>query len=265
MKKIFYSVFFALALFMVAAVPKVKAEEDYEITRLVDEADILSDSEEEEIVEQLDDVSEEYDMDIVIATVETLEGYSPKSYAELYYELCEYNEDGMILLISMEDTGGGRDVYIRPMGDCDIDVVTKDGAQYMIDRITPELKDGEYAEACEEYVSLSNQFFEQVEDGGEPYDGSHMPKTLGDWLINGLIALGIGLVIAFLIVNSMRMKLKSVAPNESATDYMRPGSMNVRESKDMFLYRTVSRRAKPKNNSSGGGRSSGGGGAGGKF
>ncbi len=265
MKKLIYSVFFALALCMVTAAPNVKAEEDYEVQRLTDAADILSDSEEEEIAEQLDDVSEEYDMDIAITTVETLEGYSPKSYAELCYELLEYKEDGMILLISMEDTGGGRDVYIRPMGDCDIDVVTKDGAQYMIDSIVPELKDGEYAEACEEYISLTYEFFDQVEYGGEPYDGNHMPKTWKDWLLNGLISLGIGLVIAFLIVNAMRMKLKSVAPNESAADYMRPGSMNVSESRDMFLYRNVTRRAKPKNNSSGGGRSSGGGGAGGKF
>lgn len=53
---------------------------------------------------------------------------------------------------------------------------------------------------------------------------------------------------------------------------MKAGSMNITESRDMFLYNTVTRTAKPKDNDSGGGSSthtsssgSTHGGGGGKF
>lgn len=53
---------------------------------------------------------------------------------------------------------------------------------------------------------------------------------------------------------------------------MKAGSMNITESRDMFLYDTVTRTAKPKDNDSGGGSSthtsssgSTHGGGGGKF
>jgi len=65
----------------------------------------------------------------------------------------------------------------------------------------------------------------------------------------------------------MKGQLKSVRFKSAASDYTKAGSMNVTESRDLFLYRTVSRREKPRENSGGSsthtsssGRSHGGGG-----
>ena len=74
----------------------------------------------------------------------------------------------------------------------------------------------------------------------------------------------IGLVVALIVTGIMRGKLKTVRPKYVASDYVRPGSMNVRVRRDLYLYRTVSRRPKPKSSGSGGSsgsRRSGGGGS----
>ena len=67
-------------------------------------------------------------------------------------------------------------------------------------------------------------------------------------------------------------QLKTVRRKAAASDYVRPGSMNVAYANDVFLYSHVNRTAKPKDNDSSGGSathtSSSGtthGGGGGKF
>ena len=60
--------------------------------------------------------------------------------------------------------------------------------------------------------------------------------------------------------------MKSVRQKNDAADYVRPGSMQLTHSRDLFLYSHVSRTAKPKNTSSGGGGGGGSrGGAGGRL
>jgi uncharacterized membrane protein YgcG len=63
----------------------------------------------------------------------------------------------------------------------------------------------------------------------------------------------------------LKAQLKSVAVKTEASDYIVPGSFNLRNSRDFFLYKTVSRVKRESSSSSGsshssGGRSSSGGG-----
>ena len=69
---------------------------------------------------------------------------------------------------------------------------------------------------------------------------------------NLLISLVIGLVIALIYILVLRGQLKSVAPNESAADYMVPGSMHLTKEREFFLYHTVHRTERPQNDSDGG-------------
>lgn len=68
-----------------------------------------------------------------------------------------------------------------------------------------------------------------------------------DWTVV-LISIGIGLLIGLITVLVMRSQLKSVRPKNAAADYVVPGSFRLRHSRDIFLYRNVTRTARPKNN-----------------
>ena len=75
-----------------------------------------------------------------------------------------------------------------------------------------------------------------------------------------------GLVIGLIAVGIMSAKMKTVRSQSHASDYVRPGSMQLTNQRDIFLYSHVSRRAKPKQTSSGGSRGGGSrGGAGGRL
>ena len=71
---------------------------------------------------------------------------------------------------------------------------------------------------------------------------------------NIIISVIAGLIIAFIITFAMKSKLKTVRSKYNASDYTVPGSMNITNSSDMYLYRTVSKVKIEKND--GGGSSS---------
>ncbi|MBO4452830.1 MAG: TPM domain-containing protein, partial [Clostridia bacterium] len=81
----------------------------------------------------------------------------------------------------------------------------------------------------------------------------------------------VGLVIALIVVTSMKKKLTSVQYVNQANNYIRPGSMVVTGSNEVYLYSNVTRTVRQSSSSSGGGgshtSSSGAshGGGGGKF
>ena len=80
---------------------------------------------------------------------------------------------------------------------------------------------------------------------GEPYDVDNLPKEplSKSWIWKSII---IGAIIAFVITGYMRMQLKTVRKQMSAMSYVKDDSMNITNSRDMFLYRRVTRTAKPK-------------------
>lgn len=238
-----------------------------EYYRLQDLADVLTEEEVSEIQKLLDEMSVRLKFDLVIATVDNLEGCTVQDYADDWYDYCEFgygsNKDGALLLISMEE----RDWYISTCG-YGITAFTDAGITYIGEQIGDDLSAENYAEAFRTFVRFGNQFVTQARDG-DPFDKSDLPKKplSAIWIA---ISLAIGFGVAKIIVGSMKSQLKTVRAQAAASSYVREGSMNATESRDLFLYHKVDRTEKSKNNSSGSSthKSSSGtrhGGGGGKF
>ena len=239
--------------------------------RVVDMAELLSDSEKTALLSKLDEISERQKLDIVVLTVNTLDGKTPRDYADDFYDYNGYgfgeNKDGILLLVSMED----RDWWISTTG-YGIAALTDAGIEYISEKFLSDLSDGDYAQAFTTYAELCDQFITQAKTG-EPYDTGNMLKEPFNVAWNILVAFVIGLVVAVIVTNIMKKQLKTVQLKSEANNYVKANSMIVTENRDLFLYNQVSRRARPKetDNSSGGssthtsssGSSHGGGG--GKF
>lgn len=235
----------ALALCLCAAVPAFAA--DAPKPRIVDDADILTQSEVREMEKLLDEISLRQGVDVVVVTTDSVGNLSPESAAGSIYTSYGYRSDGMILLINM----GQQEMAIRPRGDA-VAMFTVAGQDYIADRVQEELHDGNYADACRLFATLCDDFITQARTG-DPYDDHNLPKEPYPVLIWMGISLVVGLVVALIITAIMSSKLKSVRFKNQAMDYVRPGSMQVTESRDIFLYRNVTRRPRPKPSSSGGG------------
>ena len=212
--------------------------------RVVDMAELLSDSDKTALLSKLDEISERQKMDIVVLTVNTLDGKTPRDYADDFYDYNGYgfgeNKDGILLLVSMED----RDWWISTTG-YGITALTDAGIEYISKKFLSDLSDGDYAQAFTTYAELCDQFITQAKTG-EPYDTGNLPKEPFNVAWNILVAFVIGLVVAFVVTNIMKKQLKTVQLKSEANNYVKSNSMIVTENRDLFLYNQVSRRARPK-------------------
>ncbi|MCI8993831.1 MAG: TPM domain-containing protein [Eubacterium sp.] len=265
-KKRYFSIFLVMLFCIFTAVPVFAAGN---LPRLVDEADLLSDSEESALLSQLDEISERQQVDLVVVTVDSLEGASPMVYADDFYDENGYGfgsgKDGILFLISMEE----RDWYISTTG-YGITAVTDAGLEYMSEKFLGDLSEGNYAAAFTVFAEQCDSFLTQAKTD-RPYDVGNLPKEPFPAVRNLVIALVIGFIVALIVTGVMKSRLKSVHSQPAADRYVKNGSMQVTKRNDLFLYRHVDRREKPKENQAGGSRthiSSSGmrhGGGGGKF
>lgn len=220
-----------------------------------DQAGELTSSQEEELNDLLQEMSDRLELTVAVCTVETLDGDDIEDVARRQFKYVNHPySDGVLLLVAMEE----REWYIYTTDDV-YDYLTDAALDDIEDTVASHLREDNYHEAFCAYAALCDEYLTMGKEGN-PYRGSF---PLGQ---NILIALVIGVAVGLITVSVMRSKLKSVRPRREAHEYTRPGSMHVTVSRDLFLYRTVHRRPKPKDSSSGS-RSGGGrsGGRGGRF
>lgn len=241
MKKYLFGALLALLLCVSMAVPALAAAD---LPRLVDDADLLTESEQGDLLAKLDEISDRQQVDIVVVTMDTLNGKTPMDYADDFYDYNGYGFgadcDGILLLVSMED----RDWYISSCG-YGMTAVNDSGVEYISEQFLSDLSDGDYASAFTTYADLCDDFITQARTD-RPYDSDDLPKAPFDAFTRLLIAMGVGLAVALIVTGIMRGQLKSVRWQAAAANYVRSGSMNLTESRDLFLYSTVDRTEKPK-------------------
>lgn len=203
---------------------------------VIDEADVLTDTEEEKLTNKLNGLVKEHKMHFVIVIVNDT-GSNMDSYADSFYYDNGYgygkDKSGILLLLVMSLNECGIYTY----GDADEEFSDGD-INDLEDAMLPHFRKDEfydgfmaYAEACDDALSF-------------------------DVWGSMLIAVVIGAVVALIIVFSMKSKLKSVRPQKTASNYVREGSFMLTKDLDLYLYRTVTRTRRADNNS--GGRSGGG-------
>ena len=238
MKKI---IFLLISLIIItAAVPTLAMS-----SRLNDSANLLNSYEKSEILDLLNQVSNETGFDLVIVTTNDTNGKHIRDYADDYYDYNGYGIDGLILLIDM----GSRDWWISTSGEA-INKFSDSTLDYIGEEVALYLSDGDYAQAFKEFMSLSAHYI-YAEDG--EYDP----------IITLLISLGVGFIIAWIYASSLKSQLKTVAAQQNASVYTVKDSLQISATNDTYLYRHISRVPKPKSNStsthtSSSGRSHGG-------
>lgn len=254
-------------------------------TWVVDNAGLLSGDQASELNRKIQMLRSELELEIVIVTTYGTEGKGVQAYADDFYDLGGYgygdNNTGILLLLDME----GREWYMSTCGDA-IYMFTDFALSQLGDAILPWLSEGMYYEAFDIWADALHPYVEAYHNGA-PIDGYVQPDEYespygediyyyDDHVGIGIrpfpIALIIGLVSAAITVLIMRSRMNTAKKQQSASDYLKEGSFQLRQCSDMYLYSRVTKTPRPKNNSSGGGssvhRSSGGishGGRGGRF
>ncbi len=234
----------------------VFASADESLPSVVDDADLLTPSEERSLESKINAIREKYDFDVLVLTYSGYDGRSTEKIAEEFYLDNGYglgkDRDGCVLFINI----GGGEVAVSSYGSYGEYAFTEFGRDYILDKMYDEtgISDGRYYDSAMLFVDRAEYYLECAA-AGEPFD----EKT--DWphvlIVSGIIALLAGLVVSAIYISSLKSQLKSVAPKLSADGYIDRSSLDLRVNKDTFLYSNVSKTPRPQN-TSGGSRSGGG-------
>ena len=249
----------ALVLLLALAVPAFAAKGGFAdlYYRMNDSANVLTEDEDNELEASLEELSVRQNFDVVIATIESLESVdytSMEEYADDLYDFCQFgygaDRDGVLLLVSV----GDRKWHISTCG-YGITAFTDAGIQYLGQQMTPFMADGDYAGAFRTFVQWSDTYIDAARVG-HPYDVKNLPREPLS-LMYLFLAVGIGIVLAWVVVHVMKSQLRSVAFQENAASYVREGSMKLTNSRELFLYRDVHRteHVEAKDSDSSGGSS----------
>ncbi len=242
-KKIFAALI-ALIICLSAALSASAYTQEY----VIDYADKLASSEIEELDLFAEKLETAYGVTVIFCITEGTGDVTADEFSSGTYGDYTDNENGIIIVhddwnksYSVFTSGNADEYFSDAAVDSMIDAYDTNDSYY----------GGIYA--CYE---LAEEYLENGYSGGYVNDSESLNNntdTIGAseekdgvsiiWLPVSLL---IGLLVGFLIINSIAAKNKSVKMQENATVYTRPGSMVITGSADNFLYNNVERREKPK-------------------
>ena len=222
--------------------------------RVVDNAGILSGDEIAELEYQAIELTNRYNMDVVILIENGLDGMSARDYADDFYDAMDYgvgNDDsGFVLLMDMES----RDWWISTEGRA-IVALTDFGIQELFGSAAPYFGDDDWYHGFLAYLEAIPYYLDAYESG-TPVDVIAGEKEGGISWLGIVIALGVGLVIGGVSVGAMKSSMDTTDNQRSAADYLQSDSYHLVVNHDTFLYSEVHRSAKPKDTDSDSGGSS---------
>ena len=227
--------------------------ETRQLPRLVDSSNLLSSSEQSDLEKKLDEISERQKFDVAIVTVDSLDGKTTEAYADDFYDYNGYgqgeNRDGVLLIVSKQADSRGSYRHISTHG-FGITAFTDDGLQWIVSQIKPSMLDDDYIKAFNDFAEYADDYVTEAKNG-KPYDYNHKHRGPFKPFTKIGVSIIFGVIIGFIGVTIMKSKLKSVHKNDKAANYVRNGSMQVTQSNDIYLYRTVNRRRRESSNSGG--------------
>lgn len=204
--------------------------------RVFDQADLLSDAEEQSLERDIKQVRQEKKTDIVMVTTNDAEGKSSEAYADDFYDTHDFGyEDshgtGILFLIDMDN----RNIWISTSGAC-MKYYTSSRIEDAIDTVYDELKAGQYAVVFSGLLSSVSEYM--YDDTG--FDMAYLGYAA---IIGAILA---GLVLLCLVVN------RGGSVTVSSGSYLVASSKDVYRRSDIH-YDTVVHKRKIESSSSGGG------------
>ena len=132
-------IFFSVCLIILMLSPAALAASD----AIVDEADLLTQEQEDDLAGLALSIRNTYNMDVVVVVVSSLDGKTSQEYADDYYDYNGYGigDDcsGVLFLLAIND----RDYAISTCGEA-IDALSDDDIDYLLDCVFDDLRNGDY-------------------------------------------------------------------------------------------------------------------------
>ena len=212
--------------------------------KVIDQSHILDTDEKKALTDRINDVVTKYQFDLVILVVNSTDGKDINSYADDYFDENGYGigsqYDGALFILDYI----GREMAISTSG-YGITVFTDYGIDYVFDELVDDMSAGHYYQAFDKYITLSEKLIRDAKYG-TPYDVKQEATEPKNYPMALTIGICGGLIIALIVTQNMKSKLKSVKPVNNAGQYIDQNGFVLSNSQDIFLYTTLTKTKIPE-------------------
>ena len=153
---------------------------------LVDNADLLNESQEKTLSEKLREIGTRYQCDVIVVTVNSLDGKTAEAYAEDFFSYNGYgygatpdengtaiDGDGIIMLLSMEGGAGNRDCRVSATGFGSVAVTDYALLEYLEPAFLPYFRNDNFPAGLNAFADGCDKLLKMARDG-DPYDCFHI-------------------------------------------------------------------------------------------
>ena len=227
-----------------------------ETKKIYDYANLITDEEEIELYNKVQEFINKYNMDMVIVTINSNPKSSSMAYADDFYDYNNFgkgaNKSGLLFLIDMQN----RKMWISTTGDA-IKIYTDSRINTILDYTYDEISNKDYNGCAEQFIDKASYFANKGLTGGSKV--VTIPKMIGNSLMFASI---VTIVLICIGLATHRKPRKKKEANNYITQ-----PLKLENNSDTFVNKHVS-KVKMESSSSGGssthrsssGRSHGGGG-----
>ena len=231
-----------LMLAAVFAMPVLAARE-----YVVDDGDILTESEEQALEQMAEDISDQFGCDVCILTVYDYRDYGSggvRSSAEQYFTdngLGRGSEkDGVLLMLSMAE----RDYALIAHGDLANGAFTDYGKEVLSEEFLDDFRYDDWYDGFCDYLDGCERLLDAAERG-EPVDVSAANGGI-------FVVLLVPLAVAAIVCGVMVAMMKTARKQTHANAYIPDGGVQITGRADRFINRTVVRQKIESSSSSSG-------------
>lgn len=238
--------------------------------KVYDDADLLTDAQEQELQERCVKLSLQYKTEFIIATTASARGMSTEEYVQ---DFCIKNDFGyeediddkscVVYLIDMDN----REVYMLLSGLANY--YFEDEWDQIMDESVTYLQSGNYYGACDQFLDdcetcgldaynkFQTEYLELWENYDGNYDSFYQEYLYESIFSNIFVDLGIAAGVSLIAILIMRGFNKSKMVVNQST-YMDKSSYDMRRKNDIYIRTTTTKYRRDSGGSSGGGGGGGG-------
>lgn len=178
--------------------------------------------------------------DVMIVTTNDSKGKTPMLYAADFYEsVRDYTSfDSYVVFAFCFDIGEYGEAAYGPARS----MLSAQGDDALYQVLAPYLPSREYGKAMNAYLN----YVDRTLTRGEVSGSTHTVRDEEDDVATRFFASGgwiviVAFVVSLIIVQAFKAQMKIARSRSNAGQYVLPGSLQLRESSDLYLYETTSR------------------------
>ena len=209
--------------------------------RVIDEADLLTDAEEQALDAKIAAIEKAHKVRILVGTLPDTHGQVLGKVANNVVDRIPGENGTIVLLLATKN----RDFYVSTDNKMRARITDGKGVDYLAGEFLPDLKENKYAAAFTAFAATTDKMLTYYEEEGEPYDPGDAFS-----LLSFAIALGCAALLAGFIYYELIGCASNIMRKTEADTYLDHGSFRLTRNEDNFLYTTVTRKTKEKSSSS---------------